>query len=259
MTLSLHAFSSGTLRSHKHLFTMGRGVGVPFEVPVPFFLVRHPLGLVLFDTGNALEVATDKLGHWGADVVASYDPAMRPDEHVVAQLAFAGVAPDQIRFVVQSHLHLDHAGGVGCFPKAQVIVQRRELEYAYVPDFFMAKAYIRADFDRPGIRWRLLDGDRDEGFDLFGDGALTIVNTPGHTPGHQSLLVRLPRSGPTLLTGDSVYVEEILDDDVLPGLVYSPSDAVRSINRMRDLRSRGVRIITGHDPEAWARLEKALD
>jgi glyoxylase-like metal-dependent hydrolase (beta-lactamase superfamily II) len=132
------------------------------------------------------------------------------------------------------------------------------MHYAYVPDFFQAGAYIRADFDKPQLKWHLLEGEREDFYDVFGDGALKIVFTPGHTPGHQSLLVNLEDWGPTLLTGDSVYTEEILEEDVLPGLVYSPPETVKSINKTRNLRRvHGVRIITGHDPVAWPRLKLA--
>lgn len=256
--MKLYFFQCGTLKSQKQLFTMGRGLGEPFEVPVPFFLIDHPKGKVLYDTGNALQVAQDKVRHWGESVVAAYNPIMTEDDFVVNQLLIMGVQPEEITHVVLSHLHLDHAGGTGAFPNAEYIVQRSELHYAYVPDFFQAGAYIRADFDKPQLKWLLLEGEHDEGFDLFGDGTLRILFTPGHTPGHQSLLVNLPEWGPTLLTGDSIYTQEILDEDVLPGLVYSPSDAVRSIRKMRFLhRNHNIRIITGHDPDNWPSFQLA--
>jgi len=152
---------------------------------------------------------------------------------------------------------LDPAGGFGAFPRAKYLVQRRELEWAYVPDFYQRGAYIRADFDKP-VKWFFLDGAVDDGFDVLGDGRLKIMFTPGHTPGHQSLLVRLPKSGPFLLTGDCCYTEEILNEDVLPGLVWSPPDTVRSIRRLRHARDQeGARIITGHDPVAWPRFKLA--
>jgi N-acyl homoserine lactone hydrolase len=257
-SVSIKVFRCGTLKSHKHLFTAGRGLGEPFEVPVPFFLIEHPKGKVLFDTGNALEVARDKVAHWGEGVMKAYDPQMTEDDFAANQLSRIGIRPEEITHVVLSHLHLDHAGAVGAFPKATYVAQRAELQYAYVPDFFQKSAYIRADFDKPHLDWRLLEGERDDGWDLFGDGALRIVHTPGHTPGHQSLLVELPGTEPWLLTGDSVYTEEILEEDILPGLVWSPSESVRSIARMRHLReTKGVRVITGHDPDAFARLHLA--
>jgi len=256
--MKLYLFQCGTLKTQKHLITMGRGLGEPFEVPVPFFLIEHSNGMVLFDTGNALGVAQDKARHWGTAVLAAYDPVMTEDDYVVNQLARLGVAPKDITHVIFSHLHLDHAGGTGAFPQAIYYTQRAEMHYAYVPDFFQAGAYIRADFDKPQLKWHLLEGEREDFYDVFGDGALKIVFTPGHTPGHQSLLVNLEDWGPTLLTGDSVYTEEILEEDVLPGLVYSPPETVKSINKTRNLRRvHGVRIITGHDPVAWPRLKLA--
>lgn len=256
--MKLYLFQCGLLNSQKHLFTMNRGLGEPFVVPVPFFLIEHPKGKVLFDTGNALGVAQDKNRHWGAGVIEAYDPIMTEDDYVVNQLSRLGVATEEITHVIFSHLHLDHAGGAGAFPNATYYVQRAEMQYAYVPDFYQAGAYIRADFDKPHLNWYLLEGERDEGFDVFGDGALKILFTPGHTPGHQSLVVNLEHWGATVLTGDSVYTREILDEDILPGLVYSPPDAVKSIKKMRYLnRVKGVRIITGHDPVAWPDLKLA--
>jgi len=250
--MRLYLFQCGTLKSQKHYFTLGRGVGEPFEVPVPFFLIDHPRGKVLFDTGNALAVSNDKIEHWGPGVCTAYDPVMTADDYCVHQIRKLGIEPEEISHVIFSHLHLDHAGGTGAFPRATYFVQRAEMHYAYTPDFFQKSAYIRKDFDKPDLDWYLLDGAAEDLYDLFGDGSIRILFTPGHTPGHQSLLVHLKGWGPTLLTGDSVYTEEILDEDVLPGLVYSPPDAVKSIKRIRNLRrDHGVRIITGHDPIAW--------
>ena len=254
--MKLTIFQCGSLKSKKHLFTMGKDVGVDFTVPVPFFLIEHPRGLILYDTGNALEVAQDKVKHWGAGVVGAYDPLMTEDDFVVRQLAWAGIAAERITHVILSHLHLDHAGGVGHFPKARYIVQKEEMRYAYVPDFFQRGAYIRADFDKPDLDWVLLNGPQDPRGDLFGDGRVVILPTPGHTPGHQSLLVDLPNNGRFLLTGDGAYTEEILDEDLLPGLVQNPSQAIDSINLMRHLRDQGVKVITGHDPTAFARLRR---
>ncbi|MFC1485392.1 N-acyl homoserine lactonase family protein [bacterium] len=256
MNIQLYFFSCGTLKSKKHFFTMNKGINEPFEVPVPFFLIKHPKGNVLFDTGNALEVAKDSQKHWGAAVEA-YLPVMREDEYVVNQLKTIGINPEDIRYVVLSHLHLDHAGGVGAFPNATYIVQRKELEWAYVPDFYQKLAYIKADFDKD-VKWLLLEGEKDDNYDIFGDGKLKIWFTPGHSPGHQALLISLENSGDYLLADDSCYTEEILNEDILPGLMWSPTETIRSINRMRYARDvKDVKIITGHDSIAWDTYKKA--
>jgi len=256
--VKLYMFECGILKSQKHLFTAGRGILEPFECPVPFFLIEHPKGRVLFDTGNALEVARNPLKHWGEAMVAAYGPVMREDQYVVNQLAKLDISPASITHVIFSHLHLDHAGGCGEFPNAVYIVQRAEMEYAYTPDFFMKAAYIRADFDKPELNWLLLEGKEEDPFDIFGDGTLKTIMTPGHTPGHQSLLVNLEKSGPMLLTGDSAYTEENINEDVLPGLACSMVDCVKSVKKMRNLRrTLGAQIITGHDPIGWAKLKHA--
>lgn len=255
--MRLYLFQCGTLKTQKHFLMMNKGLGEPIEIPVPFFLIQHDRHNVLFDTGNALEVAKDKVKHWG-NITKIYDPIMTEDDYVVNQLATLGLKPEDITHVIFSHLHLDHAGGCGAFPNATYYVQREELKHAYVHDFYQKGAYIRADFDKPDLRWYLLDGYEEDYYDVLGDGKLQIIFTPGHTPGHQSLLVRLDHTGPLLLTGDSVYTQQMLEEDILPGLVYSPPDTVKTLKKIRNLRKvHGVQVVTGHDPVTWKEWKRA--
>lgn len=255
--MKVYFFKAGILKSQKQFFTAGRGVGESFDVPVPFFLIEHPEGYVLYDTGNAYEVIHNKNEHWG-DVVAAYDPVMTEDEWVVNAIQKVGVKPEDIKYVVLSHLHLDHAGGVGHFPNAKYVVQRKELHFAYVPDFYMKGAYIRKDFDKD-VEWMILDGDKNPEFDLFRDGKIVIHFTPGHTPGHQSMLLNLEKTGPMMLAADSCYTTENIEENVLPGLVAEPIETVKTIERFRMMQQQGVKIITGHDPVAWESFKKAPD
>lgn len=256
--MKLYFFEAGILKSQKQFFTADRGVGEPFDVPVPFYLIEHPDGYVLFDTGNAYEVVDNKLEHWGEGLLAAYDPVMSEEQWVVNAIQELGVKPEDIKYVILSHLHLDHAGGVGHFPNAKYIVQRKELHFAYVPDFYMKAAYIRKDFDKD-VDWLILEGWRDNKYDVFGDGKILIYFTPGHTPGHQSVLVNLDEDGPFFLTADSCYTTENLDEDVLPGLVADPSATVKTIQMIRTLREQGVNIVVGHDPVEWKKFKKAPD
>jgi len=210
----------------------------------------------MFDTGNALEIVSNKEEHWG-DILAAYDPIMTEDQWCVNAIQKVGYKPADVKYVILSHLHLDHAGGVGHFPNAKYIVQRDELHYAYVPDSFMKGAYIRKDFDKP-IDWWILEGWRDDRLDLFGDGKIIIYFTPGHTPGHQSILINLPNSGPMFFAADSCYTAENIDNDVLPGLAWNPGEVVKTVQRMKILREfYGAQIVTGHDPEAWKGFKQA--
>jgi glyoxylase-like metal-dependent hydrolase (beta-lactamase superfamily II) len=254
--IELHMFQTGTLRTKIKHIKMNQGEE-PYEIPVPWFLLKHPQGNVVIDGGNAIEAAIDKRGHWGA-VVDAYDPIMQVSENVVDQLKMVGVAPAEVRFVVQSHLHLDHTGAIGRFPKATTIVQRAEYEYAQKPHWFSAGAYIRADFDRPGISWKFLGGDYTDNYDLFGDGVLRMIFTPGHSPGHMSFLVTLPKTGPVLLTIDAAYTMDHWENKALPGLVVSSGKAADSVAKLRRIAAdTGAMVVTGHDPDLWATFRKA--
>lgn len=254
--IELHMFQSGTLRTKTKYIKMNEGDG-DIEIPVPWFLIKHPQGNVVIDGGNAKEVAIDKRGHWGK-VVETYDPIMSMSENCVDQLKMVDVVPHDIRYVLQSHLHLDHTGAIGRFPRAQYFVQRSEYDYAFKPHWFSAGAYIRADFDRPGLNWKFLGGDVTDNYDLFGDGTVRMIFTPGHSPGHQSFLITLPKSGPVLLTIDAAYTMDHWDNRALPGLVVSSAQAADSVAKLRGIAAAtGASVITGHDPQAWKGVRKA--
>ena len=254
--MKLYFFTGGSLQCDKSLITMGRGMGELIVIPVPFFLIQHPKGNILFDTGMAKEIAVDARSHWGV-VVKAYKPTMTDEQYCPRQLEKIGVSPEDIRYIVMSHLHNDHAGSVMAFPKAKIFVQRAEMEWAYTCDFFQKLAYVRADFDRP-LKYVFLEGWRDNPHDLFGDGTVKIWFTPGHTPGHQALSVTLPQSGTLLLTGDACYTNEIVNRNILPGLVWSSAESVNSIRRIRNLRDDyGMTVIPGHDGAAWDTYKKA--
>jgi glyoxylase-like metal-dependent hydrolase (beta-lactamase superfamily II) len=254
--IELHMFQTGTLRTKTKYIKMNQGED-DFEIPVPWFLIKHPLGNVVIDGGNAIEAAIDKRGHWGA-VVDAYDPVMKVSENCVDQLKMVDVSPQDVRYVLQSHLHLDHTGAIGHFPKAQYIVQRIEYDYAYKPHWFSAGAYIRADFDRPGLNWKFLGGEYTDNYDLFGDGTIRMIFTPGHSPGHQSFLVTLPKTGPVLLTIDAAYTVDHWEDRALPGLVVSSAKAADSVTKLRRIAAdTGAMVVTGHDPVTWPGFRKA--
>ncbi|MDE3238044.1 MAG: N-acyl homoserine lactonase family protein [Paracoccaceae bacterium] len=254
--IELHMFQTGRLRTKLKYIKMNQGE-LDYEIPVPWFLIKHPQGNVVIDGGNAVEAAIDKRGHWGA-VVDAYDPVMDLSENCVDQCRSVGVEPHQVRYVLQSHLHLDHTGAIGRFPKAQYFVQRAEWDYAFKPHWFAAPAYIRADFDRPGLNWKYLGGEYTDNYDLFGDGTIRMIFTPGHSAGHQSFLVTLPKTGPVLLTIDAAYTLDHWNNKALPGLVVSSADAADSVAKLRRVAAdTNAMVVTGHDPDNWAAFQKA--
>lgn len=249
MSVRLRAFTCGWLTARLGAFLEGEPGEI--RVPVPSFLIEHPRGRVLFDTGLHPATQTDPAGRLGRGVAAAYRVEFRPGEEIVGRLAGLGLAPADVDLVVNSHLHFDHTGGNALLPDARLVVQRREWEAGADPDLAAANFFQRQDYDH-GHDVQLVDGEHD----LFGDGRVVCVPTYGHTPGHQSLRVLLD-SGPVLLAADACYLRRTLESLHLPPIAFDPDAMRRSLLDLRELRARGTRIFFGHDPEFWASLPQA--
>jgi glyoxylase-like metal-dependent hydrolase (beta-lactamase superfamily II) len=256
--LALHVLDGGTLApQHQMVFLKGGQHRV--TLPIPYFLVRHPRGNVLVDGGLQLDACRDPVAYFGADLVAAMRPQVSEANHMRAQLAAIDVDPGSIRYVVQSHLHFDHTGALGELPEATFLVHRRELEYAAAPDWF-ADGYQARDLERADVRWQAFDLDEDEpDMDLYGDGAVRIVFTPGHSAGLVAVLVTLEQ-GTVLLAGDAADTATHYAHRALPGLYLDGPAVVRSIERLRHLeQTTGALVIFGHDVEQWPHLRHGRD
>jgi N-acyl homoserine lactone hydrolase len=183
---------------------------------------------------------------------------MTPEQACVPAMKAAGFDPAEVRYVLQSHLHLDHTGALAAiheFPNAEVLATRSEYEYAFAPDWYAAGGYIQKDYDKPGVPWALLE-ETEDGYDLFDDGTIRCWRTPGHAPGHQSFEVTLPNSGAMLLTVDAAYTMDHWEEKALPGFLASVVDAVRSVRKLhRIARRSNATVVTGHDPDAWPKFK----
>ncbi len=221
--MKLYRFQSGTIITKKHLLVSGPVSDEPYEVPVPFYLIDHPKGKVLFDTGQPYSaISGPKSG--------DYIPVMSGEHYVSNQLKRHGLKTTDITYIVLSHLHSDHAGGLEAFCDTECFVNEAELQN-------VGKTF----FEEHPLKWKLLKED----YDIFGDGKVVIVFTPGHTPGHQSLLVTLDE-GKILLAADSVYTDEILDHNVLPGVFNNKEDTIETLNKIKGMRNEGIKIVSGH-------------
>jgi glyoxylase-like metal-dependent hydrolase (beta-lactamase superfamily II) len=230
-------------------------VGTKVYNPYFMYVITHPHGNVLFDTGAHPALRTDPYSRLG-DAAADFDVRMSPDDHIEACLASIGLAPGDIELVVQSHLHFDHAGGLEWVSHAPVLVQREELAFAREPPVYQKLIYVQEDFDHD-LDWHELDGEHD----VFDDGRLVVIPTPGHTRGHQSLLVRLD-TGAVFLLADAAYLLGKLRSRSLPGVLWSPDAMIDSWERIEQIERREqARLMTTHEldyetsvrlaPDAW--------
>ncbi|TML09319.1 MAG: N-acyl homoserine lactonase family protein [Actinobacteria bacterium] len=185
-----------------------------------------------------------------------YRMEFTPELALDAQLRQLGYALEDISYVVPSHLHFDHAGGLYLFPDATFFVGAGELGYAYWPPPGHRRAFLVADLlPTRDFDWVELGADHD----LFGDGSIVILSTPGHTPGEVSLLVRLP-SRTLILTGDTCHFCMELDRGMAAVDIpcSDPAQASRSIRRIRSMRrSLPAEVWVGHDPDHWAQFPHA--
>ncbi|MFY0402164.1 AttM family quorum-quenching N-acyl homoserine lactonase [Pantoea dispersa] len=255
--IKLFMFQSGTQQCKYQHIRMNQGAGERYEIPVPWFLLTHPEGFTLIDGGLAVAGLKNPAAYWGKGI-EQFKPVMSEEQGCLEQLKRLGIAPEKIRYVVLSHLHADHTGAIGHFPHATHVVQKREFEYALAPDWFTSDAYCRHDYDRPELDWLFLNGLPEDNYDLYGDGTIKCVFTPGHSPGHQSFLISLPSGKHFMLAIDAAYTLDHYHERALPGLMTSATDVAQSVRKLRQLTERfNATLIPGHDPEEWGKIRLA--
>ena len=248
--MRVHALTCGWLTGPAGLFLDGASGGL--RVPVPSVLIEHPRGTVLFDTGLHPTLGIDPPARLGAQA-SMWTVELGADENVVGRLATRDIAADRVDLVVVSHLHFDHAGGLGLLPAATLVVQRREWDAARDPDLAARNYLDPADWDH-GHALRLVDGEHD----LFGDGRVVCVPTHGHTPGHQSLRLRLDDGRDVLFTANACYLRESLERRCLPAFGHDPAAMHAVLDRFAALAATGTELVFGHDPVQWPAVASQL-
>lgn len=209
------------------------------EPRVPFtfscYVIRHGDDYMVWDTG--------------------YAPGSNPSAPTVSlaeQLAKLNIKPEQVKYVGISHFHADHTGQLGAVPGATLLIGDREWAALTAPRP-MAGANVA------GFTHWISGGGKVEpqaaDKDVFGDGTVTILRTPGHTPGHQSLLVRLKDKGPVLLSGDAAHFHENYENDGVPGFNYDRSETIASLERLKQIQKNlKATVIIQHDPRDIGKL-----
>jgi N-acyl homoserine lactone hydrolase len=192
------------------------------------YVIKHADDYMLWDTGHAMTM-----------------PNVAPKVSLVDALAKIDVKPDQIKYVGISHFHADHTGQIDSFPKATLLIGAREWEAVTSPkppqgaNVKPFEGWIKGENK---VEPQPIDKD------VFGDGTVIMLRTPGHTPGHSSLLVKLAQMGPVIITGDAVHFRENLESDGVPSFNYDRAQTVASVQRLKKIAENlKATIIIQHD------------
>jgi N-acyl homoserine lactone hydrolase len=232
-------------------WTPGVDVGKPWEFSANCYLIRHAQGWLMWDSGINDNVATMPQGFQRGKV----SPRYWLPKPLRAQLAEIGVAPGEITHVAFSHTHGDHVGNANLFAAATLYIQQAEYDVAFGPDAASKWNFEVTSYDKlRGSKTVKLSGDHD----VFGDGSVMIISTPGHTPGHQSLFVRLPKAGPVILSGDMVHLQENWAQRRVPSFNFDREQSLRSMDKVAAIMEKtGARLWINHDKAQSDRIPKA--
>ena len=241
-------------------------------LPINVFVIEHRDGLVLFDTGQDRASITDPhyfpSGLTGAMYRRTAQADIPEDQTLTGQLSRLGYHPSDVSAVVLSHVHQDHIGGLAELPSARINVSRAEWDTLSEPRAELA-GVMRNHIDLPGLSWTKVEPESrtdpalmpfTQAHDLFGDGTLVLIPTPGHTPGSISMIVRQPGQAPLALVGDLTYSTDLLECGHVPGsgsrkLLQETTDMMNQLRRNLD----GLVVLATHDPQAERLLRQATE
>jgi glyoxylase-like metal-dependent hydrolase (beta-lactamase superfamily II) len=231
-------------------WTPGVNVGKAHVFSDHCYLIKHSRGWFLWDSGNSDSLAALPNGRTAPNgIITAF---MR--KPLVESLKELGLDPKDIRYFAMSHSHGDHSGNANLFPSALLYIQNSEYAALFGPDaqkFNLPVANVEKLRD---AQTEKLNGDHD----VFGDGTVVIKSTPGHTPGHQSLLVRLKKRGPVLLTGDMVHLVYSWDKGIVPSFNYNVEQSRQSIAAMKAfVKETGAQVWVSHDKEQHSLIPKS--
>jgi N-acyl homoserine lactone hydrolase len=233
-----------SLANDESVWTPGKNVGRNIEFSSTCWLIKHGREWLLWDTGVPEATLNDPRGWSTLPKLIVY----HLDKSLTDQLAAIGLKPADIGRVAISHTHGDHIGNMGLFPHSTVVMQRTEYRWIHSPNgpndnVNQLMTLARQLLGTPK-KLQLIDGDTD----VFGDGSVTLVSTPGHTPGHQSLLVHLRNSGFIVLSGDVVHLEENFENNIVPSLNTDKAESIASMDKIRRLMATyKARLFINHD------------
>lgn len=247
--MKLFAMLCGHLRCRKRIFLPDTNKEDFVNIPMPAFLITHPKGNVLVDTGPNPDVYNDPFSAWG-NLAKAFEPILKKNDDILSQLERIEIRPEDIKYVVNTHLHFDHAGGNRLFKESMFLVSVHELEWAQRPEN-EGKGYFKEDWNHP-LNYKKLEGV----YDIFNDDQITIMPMPGHTPGHQVVIVRLKHQGTIILSGDSVPFKENYENKIISINNTDDVQVSSSVNKVtKILKEKNATLIHGHDPKQWQTIK----
>jgi N-acyl homoserine lactone hydrolase len=249
-TPRLYAFNCGTVDvTDIAVFSPGVDVGKKKTLTDSCYAVVHPKGTLVWDTGLSDELAAMPDGK---KVDAQFH--LRLKKTLASQLKEAGIAPDSVTYLGLSHMHFDHIGNVGLFPKATLLMQKEEYESAFGPN---AAKFGNDAKNYPTLAAnpsQQLTGDHD----VFGDGSVIIKRAPGHTPGHQMLFVKLKKTGNVLLSGDLAHFTKNWDNRRVPSFNFDKEMSVKAMEEAAAfIKTNKAKLWIQHDLEQNAGIKHA--
>ena len=224
----------------------GAFAGMPRDLVVPCYLIRHPAGDLLWDAGLTEALAT-------SGPVTSPGGTVSVATTLTSQLAQLGLTLADVEYISVSHSHNDHIGNGGLFAASTWIVDADERAYAFRDEARANAAEFASYAALENAKTILIEGDGD--YDVFGDGSVVVIQTPGHTPGHTVLLVRLAEAGPLLLTGDMFHLAETRPGRKVPRFNVDRDQTLASMDKIDALAAEtGARVIREHVIEDFESL-----
>lgn len=241
MVSKVYLLRTGFLILDKSMFTRTDN-GIKQKCPVYCVLLQTDDGRnILVDTGQNPHGIKEPDKTWGTRHL-ELPPVMEEPDDIRNRLKQIGLEPKDIDTVINTHLHWDHTGGNQFFTNANFYVQKAEYRFALYPDSFFGKSFLYNHFN-VGVHYELMEGD----FELT-EGVF-VFDTCGHTPGHQSVLVTMTDGRKLIVTGDACYIPENVNNLVLQGNCYDNCAAVRSLNKLRTIRTIiGADLLPSHNP-----------
>jgi N-acyl homoserine lactone hydrolase len=253
--LKMTALNVGPLDCNtNYLVAFAEGKG---KVPTTASVIVHPdHGVIVWDTGiNDAMADPARKDYWAPGLDQAFGVHGFTRDHAIdRQLNKIGIKPSEVKYVIYSHLHLDHAGGMSYFPNAVHVVQRDEIRYALWPDAWTNPVYCQNDFkDIRKLNILELDGD----CDLFNDGTIMLMKAAGHSPGQQVLIVNLKNQGKVCMGADTGHQRQAFENMVPMPWDWSTSAVSMTRMRIKQIERSGIPVFFCHDANDFAKLPQA--